>query len=40
LKERDHLEDLGLNGNIIKMDLKESLGEGWTGIDLAQDTAK
>jgi hypothetical protein len=28
LKERDNLKGLGLNGNNIKMDLKETVWEG------------
>jgi len=37
LKDRDHLEDLGLSGKIIQMDLREI---GWEGVDwlhLAED---
>jgi len=33
LKERDHLEDLGLDGRILlKIDLQEVEGEAWTEL--------
>ena len=32
LRERDHLEDLGVCGDNIKMDLQESVGKTWTGL--------
>jgi hypothetical protein len=32
LRERDHLEDLGVGGDIIKMDLQESGRKIWTGF--------
>jgi len=31
LKESDHLEDLGLDGEIIKIDVKQD-GMAWTGL--------
>ena len=37
LSEGDHLEDLGVDGKIIKMDLKELGWRGTDWIDLAQD---
>jgi hypothetical protein len=40
LKERDHLEDLGLEGSNIKMHLKEISWEGMDRIDLALDRDK
>ena len=40
LKEKDHFEDLGINGGIIlKMDLKEMGWEGMYSIQLAQETS-
>jgi hypothetical protein len=36
-KERDHLEDLDIDGWIIKMDLRETKWCGMDWIDLAQD---
>jgi hypothetical protein len=32
LRERDHLEDMGVSGDNIKMDLQESGGKTWTGL--------
>jgi hypothetical protein len=32
LRERDHLEDLGVGGDNIKIDLQESGGKTWTGL--------
>jgi len=38
LKERDHLEDAGIDGRIIfKMDIQEVGCEGMNWIDVAQD---
>jgi hypothetical protein len=37
LSEGDHLEDLGVDGKIIKMDLQELGWRGTDWIDLAQD---
>jgi hypothetical protein len=31
-EERDHLEDIGVDGNNIKMDLPEVGREPWTGL--------
>jgi hypothetical protein len=38
LKERDHLEDLGVDGKILKWILKEMRWEGW--IYLTHDKTK
>ena len=35
--EREHLEDLGTDGRIIKTDLKETVQEGVDWIPLVQD---
>jgi hypothetical protein len=37
LRERDHLEDLGVENDNIKMDLQEVECKGMDWIDLAQD---
>ena len=37
LKERGHLEDLGIDGILLKWDLQEVEWEGVSWIDLAQD---
>jgi hypothetical protein len=37
LRERDHLEDPGLDGRIIKMDIQEVGCGGMEWIELAQD---
>jgi len=41
LSEGDHLQDLGIDGNILKWSLKSGLNEGGGGmdwVDLAQDS--
>ena len=37
MRERDHLEDVGADKRIIKMDLQEVGGGDMEWIDLAQD---
>jgi hypothetical protein len=37
LKERDHWEDLGVNGRTVKIDLKEIGHKGVDWIDLFQE---
>jgi hypothetical protein len=40
MRERDHLEDLGVDGKNIKKDLKELEWGRMDRIDLAQDTER
>ena len=37
LREREHLENTGIDGKIIEMDLQEVRCEGMAWIELAQD---
>jgi hypothetical protein len=37
LNEREHLEDLGIDGRILKWILMKQNGRAWTGFHLAQD---
>jgi hypothetical protein len=37
LKGRDHSEDLGIDGKIIRIDLREMQWEGMDSLCLAQD---